>query len=758
MKIAQYISHVIFLAALLGCYPEAEIAWEDPTAVDPDLPPPLPEPREAALVEAQATPLGGDCPAVVSGEVATLAGIGAGGQLGVGEAEIKGRPDEPFLSTELAVELALAARERPLSVGCFETALIGGLPAAGAAAGVGGIVRHAASILGDAAWNPVSSDRGTFEDAVTALCARYLPEPEIDPATGEERPIDLTSFSCGTPVGELPPDLASALAPVMWAIHDGVVARLELDEAHEARDPDFWRDFGGNGLLASRENEGFNAEFPEDRAYLSRSRGKLYGAAAAIADAIEAVDWSVFRGRAGVSFDLETPAGFVRVRGSENDQYPPSEQDTLLLIDLGGDDVHLDEVASNTSGENAVSVLVDLDGADLYTYPEAMGAPLDAPRLPLDADGAVDVPGQVAGGSASTRGRQGAARNGIALLFDFGGSADRYVALRASQGYAHQGVGVLFDDGGEDEYAAEHSAQGAGQFGIGLLVDLGQDPDVRRSSFASQGFGYTRGVGLLFDEGGDDRYECHLDNGGRPAYPAPQTNEETNASMCQGAGLGFRIRQPELTSHSLPGGVGLLVDLAGDDVYRAAVYAQGTGYWQGLGILSDRSGSDSYDALYYAQGAAAHFGAGFLADGGPGSDRFGLDSTPINLVVGAAQDFSVGVLVNEHGDDEYRLPPLAGGAASCGSVTLFVDNGGADRYVAPSPDALGVALASACGTNTQVTSTALFMDVGGADTFEGGTSAGNDLTWGRTYDNDPGARAFARDLTTGDSGIHVGPR
>ena len=89
--------------------------------------------------------------------------------------------------------------------------------------------------------------------------------------------------------------------------------------------------------------------------------------------------------------------------------------------------------------------------------------------------------GQYGNFTRSNRFRQGAARNGIAMLFDLGESNDHYQSLRASQGYAHMGVGVLFDDGGDDIYEGEAAVQGSAQYGIGLAVDAGTGIDSRRA-------------------------------------------------------------------------------------------------------------------------------------------------------------------------------------------------------------------------------------------------------------------------------------
>ncbi len=656
-------------------------------------------------------------------------------QLGVGPAEYRGSIDEPYLGDEFAAPVALAARSNPFSVGCFDGALSGGavLAAASNDGPVSGLIRHAAAALGDPAHVSTGAERGDFHAAIAAICARFSPEGEA-------------SGACGPATGVLPDGLGAALAPLMWALHDGVVVRLEGDEALEVRTADWWRDHGGKGLLPSNDQEGYNTGFEEDRAYLSSPRGRLYGAAAAIGAAVHAANLASFRGL-DAQFELVTPAGLILVSGAGDDRHEADGRPVLLLLDLGGADLHLGPAGSNHGGSNPVSVLVDLGGDDFYGYPEAVGVGFERARPPLDRDGTVTLSGKVNGASASEASAQGAGRNGIAMVFDLGAGEDRYVALRMSQGYAQQGVGVLFDDGGDDIYFAEDAAQGSAQFGIGLLVDMGGQ-DVYLSSHASQGFGYVGGFGLLFDAGGDDRYRCHPDHDGNPAYVAPQLPGEANASLCQGFGLGFRVRDE---THSLAGGIGVIVDGGGDDRYEAGVYGQGGGYWQGFGLLSDRGGNDHYDGRYYVQGAAAHFGAGFFVEHG-GDDRYGHGLGAETMVLGAAQDYSVGVVLEMGGDDAYRVAPMGAGAASCGSVAAFVDGGGVDRYEARSGTVGGVASARGCRSEGLPT-TAVFLDVGGEDHYDIPGPHRNEHTWEEGEEKSPGETAFAADFADGDHGL-----
>lgn len=610
-----------------------------------------------------------------------------------------------LLADGFRLPLAYEARTSPLHAGCIEGTVASSIDNALALPHpVSNLIRHAARLLEQSSDQGAPIDkaviRGDFRAAVDSICALF---PD---RTG-----------CGVSNGDLPNELAVALAPIVRAIAEGIDARLEQDRSLDpSRGPEFWSRSGGNGLLFSPDKIGYNQGYAPDRSYLSRDKSRLYRAAAQIAYAIEDASWKPFIGLMGVKFDLSTPAGWIRVRDGGNDLYEPGD-DSLLLLDLGGDDVHYDDVASNRSASNAVSVAIDLAGNDTYTYHP--GPRRDAAGLlASDEDGRFSGDSEHGQVSLSSHSRQGGARNGIAMLFDFGAGNDRYESLRASQGYAHHGVGVLFDDGGSDTYVAETASQGAAQFGIGLLIDLGPESDVYRSVNASQGFGFVGGAGILVDEAGDDTYSCDPGDVTAPQtvlYPSPQLVGKGNASFCQGAGFGFRSERKEL---ALSGGIGVLRDLKGNDRYDASVYAQGVGYWQGLGILSDGAGNDQYDAVWYAQGSAAHFAAGILADSSNGNDIYNGTRAPLNVMLGAGHDFSAGIFFDEGGNDRYNIPLQSGGGSSCNGIGLFVDQMGDDRYVASSPVSLGVANAGACASlRPTAPSIALMLDSAGHDEY-----------------------------------------
>lgn len=510
---------------------------------------------------------------------------------------------------------------------------------------------------------------------------------------GFEEALHALCEACDVP--PLEDDLAAALTPVLWALRDVVEARRLRDVDSAPRGPDWWAANGGSGLFDDGERP--NPAYPDDRRYLGEGRGPLYATAIALAKVIEEVSWSSFAGR-DADFTVDTALGRIAVRGAEDDRYDGTPM--LLLVELGGDDRYVGPVATNVDGVHPASVVIDLAGADVY-----------------EGEG------------------QGAAHNGVAMLFDLGGD-DRYEATRGAQGYAHHGVGVLYDGGGNDTYVAEAGAQGAAQYGLALLFDDGAGDDVYRARVYSQGFAYVGGVGALHDAQGNDTYHC--DPSANVTHPAPQTDGEHNANFCQGAGFGFRHGDP---AFAMAGGIGILADRAGDDVYEAGVYAQGVGYWQGLGVHLDGAGTDHYRAVWYALGAGVHYGAGVHVDGGDAGDDYAIER---HASLGIGHDFGLGVAVDVGGDDTYAMPSLSGGASSCGSVALFYDERGDDTYVSASALTLGVsALPEGCPAEGLHPTVAVMLDGDGHDTYDGSGEEGG--RWRSSHPTDIAAVAVGLD-------------
>lgn len=164
--------------------------------------------------------------------------------------------------------------------------------------------------------------------------------------------------------------------------------------------------------------------------------------------------------------------------------------------------------------------------------------------------------------------------------------------------------------------------------GMALVVDVAGD-DTWGPGVASPTF-FWMGASVVLDLAGNDRYG--------PDTPDLESGDSTAAQVfanehgfSQGSGL-F--------------GVGLLIDAAGDDTYRASVYSQGSGAF-GVGALVDLGGTDSYRLGHMGQGAG-FFGLGALIDV-EGNDSYRLYA----VGQGAGKTGGEGVLFDADGDDEY---------------------------------------------------------------------------------------------------------
>ncbi len=546
--------------------------------------------------------------------------------------------------------------------------------------------------------HPVATAIG---EAMERLEAERALEP-IDPALASQDLADLSA---------LPEDLAEALTPILQAMQAVGTARQAMLTAPPT-DPEFLADYGHGGcILDYYADPDFAADGVQDWV-LDPTQGPrvLYDPARVLAFAIEHAELGRFAGTEA-SLDVTTSLGRIIVAGPGADE-PGDIGNVALYLDLGGDDVYL-HPAGASDERVPVAVHIDLGGDDRYAYEEWSEG--GGGLLPKDEDGRYIGDGTYGAFSLSRIGRQGSGRLGVGMLFDLGAGQDHYQSLRMSQGWGHLGVGVLYDDGGTDTYLAEEGAQGAASMGIGLFMDAGGD-DVHNSFHASQGFAYVQAVGLAWDGGGDDVWYANPgkeEDGGTTIYYSPQLPSGGNSSFAQGAGFG---RRGDADGAFLSGGLGVLRDASGDDRYTAGTFAQGSGYWQAVGLLLDGDGHDEYDAYYYVQGGAAHYATGALLDDGVGDDAYNTNMVPNYMQIGAGHDFSVGVIVDEGGDDTWIYGGLAAGASNCEGIGVFVDNDGADTYQPLSQYSTGLGNHSGeCidTTRTAVDTIGLFMDSGG---------------------------------------------
>ena len=377
------------------------------------------------------------------------------------------------------------------------------------------------------------------------------------------------------------------------------------------------------------------------------------------------------------SFSIPTPLGEIVVGGSGENFYQDGKE-YLLIIDLGGDDNYRTG-ASNLSGKNPISSIIDICGNDIY-YAEMV-----APAF-------------------------GSGVLGYGFLIDCAGN-DYYKVTSLGLGSGLYGVGGLIDKDGKDTYIAISYGCGSATFGIGVQADYRGD-DTYDVFHRSGGYAGPLAAGILVDSLGDDRYVARDDD---IRFPSAQSDIH-NSSSCFGAAFGRRADFKE--GHSLNGGFALLTDGGGNDTYSAGVFALGIGYWGGVGMLYDRSGNDSYKGQWYVIGATAHFAASAFVDL-RGNDTY---EAKMNMGIGAAHDYSVSSFEDSEGNDTYLAPNLSLGAGNSNAIGLFFEYCGDDEYVSK-----GITLgASSIGSKNRTESRyfslsfGLFLDVCGKDKYSAG--------------------------------------
>jgi hypothetical protein len=360
------------------------------------------------------------------------------------------------------------------------------------------------------------------------------------------------------------------------------------------------------------------------------------------------------KGGTGLLVSKKTAAGDVEIWGGGDTRHVNR---AAFCFDVGGDDDWLD-CAGRADLDRPVSIAIDWTGDDLY------------------------------GGTSDFN--QGGALGGVGVLIDHEGD-DQYLARTWSQGCGVCGFGMLDDEGGRDVYHGQEECQGVGLAGAGVLIDDVGD-DLYTGARFCQGVGFAGGVGAVIEQGGDDRYVCTGRYGSEYGEPG------LFSGWGQGVGFGFR--------GVASGGIGLLFDMAGKDVYEAGNFSQGGGYFYGWGILRDDAGDDRYIGSRYAQGFAAHQAVGTFLEGG-GNDRYQSHS---NVGNGISWDETSVVFHDLAGNDVYeRSDPWLAGAAQNGMV-LFLDDAGDDRYEA-------VPAHARSNEYHGGRSFALFVDRGGKDTY-----------------------------------------
>lgn len=204
---------------------------------------------------------------------------------------------------------------------------------------------------------------------------------------------------------------------------------------------------------------------------------------------------------------------------------------------------------------------------------------------------------------------------------------------------------IVVDFGNSAKFSGACGATSKLSNPVSLFIDLGGD-DVYESNSENHSMGAgVLGVGVLLDVAGNDRYY--------------------GKDFSQGAGL-F--------------GVGILGDLNGDDQYSAELAAQGCGYF-GIGLCLDASGKDQYYLYGDGQGfGGVGGGVGVLADYS-GDDKYTAE--PYSKVFNRG-DYHSNMVINGNGAQGAgfgRRGDGTDGHAWAGGLGAIIDISGNDHYL-----------------------------------------------------------------------------
>jgi len=217
--------------------------------------------------------------------------------------------------------------------------------------------------------------------------------------------------------------------------------------------------------------------------------------------------------------------------------------------------------------------------------------------------------------------------------------------------------------------------------GVCAVIDLGGDDEYQEGTVSAE-----RPVLVVIDLAGNDNYLASV--------PGAQGGAVLGISMLLDLEGNDTYRARDVAQGATLGGVGILVDYAGNDVYAGYRRVQGQGIG-GIGILIDREGNDRYHAAMWGQGFGGPLGFGLLDDLA-GNDHYTLGGLYVNSFkpetpgyegfgqgVGAGlrqvANGGIGVLLEGGGDDRYEYDYLSHGGGYWFGVGMARDFGGNDR-------------------------------------------------------------------------------
>ncbi len=213
---------------------------------------------------------------------------------------------------------------------------------------------------------------------------------------------------------------------------------------------------------------------------------------------------------------------------------------------------------------------------------------------------------------------------------------------------------------------------------------------------------------FIVDFGGNDHYDLTydpqkphptviIDLGGNDNYTG--MTDFTVGSGCMSVGLIYDMAGDDIysgKSFSLGSGffgLGMIYDQSGDDRYYGDTHVQGAGTF-GSGLIIDLSGSEVYSGALYSQGFASTQGIGIIADyagndsyiaGNKYKDIIRYEDHYLSLSQGFSYGFrpymsgGIGAIIDFNGNDTYVSDIFGQGASYWWGLGLIYDSSGNDQ-------------------------------------------------------------------------------
>ncbi len=243
-----------------------------------------------------------------------------------------------------------------------------------------------------------------------------------------------------------------------------------------------------------------------------------------------------------------------------------------VLTDGSGDDSYKAvSRAQASAGNRCMAYLIDNSGNDNYFVPDITPEEYSWLDYGGEREGHTENASQGCGwGQRSITTPERGIAGGIAGILDFSGN-DEFNGGLWVQGTGYwSGIGFIYNIGGNDKYKAYYYSQASvAHYGAGIVIDEKGDDCYDLNVGAGLSFVWDRGLSLLLDDGGNDRYLSDVISGG-----------------CADSYYDSKGIEAQDMTYSI------FVDTKGDDLYYSGPN-ECWGYGRG-GFAIDSNGDDTY--------------------------------------------------------------------------------------------------------------------------------------------------------------------